>query len=55
MAPLDFAVEAGLFAVLLGLVVLLALFEEPVRRIVVSWMFLRLESVRWVFWWRAVA
>ncbi|HEY3112266.1 MAG TPA: hypothetical protein VGJ62_01110 [Gemmatimonadaceae bacterium] len=36
MTPLDFAVEAGLFTLLLGIIVLLALFEQPVRRIVVS-------------------
>jgi hypothetical protein len=52
---LDFAMEAGLLAVFLGLVVLLPLFEEPVRGIVVSYALGGFEWVGKSFWRGAVS
>jgi predicted DCC family thiol-disulfide oxidoreductase YuxK len=55
MSALDLAMQARLFALLLGVVVLLALFEQAVRRLVVSDVVFRLWRVLGVFWRGAVA
>src|SRR5947207_13752039 len=48
MPALDLAVQSGLFAFLFGLVVLLAIFEEPVRRVVVREIFRSFGFFYWI-------
>ena len=45
VTPLDFAVEARLFAVLLGFVVLLTLLKEPMCRVVMRQILVGLKPI----------
>jgi hypothetical protein len=46
VTSLDLAVEPRFLAVLLGLIVLLALLEQPVRRVVMRYALVRLEPIQ---------